>query len=86
MYLSSNAHPEIQFSLHQFTSISHVPQSSHEEAIKNICRYLQGVKGNELTFQTNNILELDLYVDAEFSGLWNYEDNQDTVRVKSITG
>ena len=31
-------------------------------------------------------MELDLYVDANFSGLYNYEDDQDPVYVKYITG
>ena len=30
-------------------------------------------------------MELDLYVDADFSGLWNYEDYQYLICVKSIT-
>ena len=45
---------------------SHVPRESYEEVIKHIYLYLQGVKGNILTFQPNNSLELDLYVDADF--------------------
>ena len=86
MYLSSNVHSEIQFSVHHCAWLSHAPQESNEEAIKHICQYLQGVKGNGLTFQPNTSLELDLYVDADFSVLWNYEDDQDTVFVKSRTG
>ena len=86
MYLSSNAHPEIQFILHQCDWFSHVPWSSHEEAIKHICWYLQGVKGNRLAFHPNTRLELDLYVNADFAGFWNYKDDQDSVFVKYRTG
>ena len=86
MYISSNAQPEIQFLVHQCGRFSHVPWANHEEAIKHICRYFLGVKGNGLTFQPNTILELDLYLDAYFSVLWNYEDNQDTFCVKSRPG
>jgi hypothetical protein len=86
MYVSSNAHPEIQFAVHQCTRYTHFPRSSHEEAVKHICRYLQGAKGNGLTFQPMASLDLNLYVDADFAGLWNHEDNQDSVCVKSCTG
>ena len=86
MYLSSNAHPERQFLVHQCAWFSHVSQTSHEEAIKHICQYHQGGKGNGLTFHPSTSLELDLYVDEDFSGLWNYEDNQDPVCVKYRTG
>jgi hypothetical protein len=86
MYLSSNAHPEIQFSVHQCARFTHCPRASHEEAIKHICRYLQGVKDNGLTFQPSPSLQLDCYVDADFAGLWNYECDQDPVCVKSRTG
>ena len=41
---------------------------------------------NGLLFQLNTSLELYLYIVAEFSELWNYEDNQDPVCVKSRTG
>ena len=85
MYLSSNAHPEIQFAAHQCARFTHCPRASHEEAIKHICRYLQGVKGRGLPFKPNSSLGLDLYVDANFAGLWSYEDDQDPVCFKSRT-
>ena len=86
MYLSSNAHPEIQFAVHQCARFTHCPRASHEEAVKHVCRYLQGVKGRGLTFQPSSRLDLDLYVDADFAGLWSHEDDQDPVSVKSRTG
>jgi hypothetical protein len=86
MYLSSNAHPEIQFAVHQCARFTHCPQASHEDAVKHICRYLQGVKDNGLMFKPSHDLELDCYVDADFAGLWNYKSDQDPVCVKSHTG
>jgi hypothetical protein len=46
----------------------------------------KGAKGKGLTFQPTSSLELDLYVDADFAGWWNHEDDQDPVCVKSRTG
>jgi hypothetical protein len=79
MYLLSNAHSEIQFSVHQCAHFTHCPRASHEEAIKYICHYLHGVQNNGLTFQPSNNLQLDCYVNADFTGLWNYESDQDPV-------
>jgi hypothetical protein len=86
MYLSSNAHPEIQFAVHQCARFTHCPRRSHEEAVKHICRYLQGAKDEGLRFKPTDDLQLDCYVDADFAGLWNYESDQDPVCVKSRTG
>jgi hypothetical protein len=60
MYLSSNAHLEIQFTVHQCAQFTHCPRASREDAVKHICRYLQGVKDNGLLmFKPSNDLELD---------------------------
>jgi hypothetical protein len=42
--------------------------------------------GKGLEFTPSKAMELDLYVDADFAGLWNYEPDQDPVCVKSRTG
>jgi hypothetical protein len=72
--------------VHQCARFTHCPQASHEEGIKHICRYLQGVKDNGLTFKPSNDLQLDCYVDVNFTGLWNYESDQVPVCVKSRMG
>jgi hypothetical protein len=86
--LASNAHPEIQFAVHQCARFTHCPRSSHADAIKRICRYLQGVLSDDqgLTFTPDCNNQLDCYVDADFAGLWKHEDDQDPVCVKSRTG
>ena len=86
MYLASNAHPEIQFAVHQCARFTHCPRASHEEAIKHICRYLKGARGNGLCFAPTDDLTLDCYVDAGFAGLYGYESDQDPVCVRSRTG
>ena len=88
MYLAGNAHPEIQFSVHQCACFSHAPSHSHVIAIKRTAPYLKGVlnKQQGLIFKATPDLQLDMYVDADFAGLWTYEDDQDPVCVKSRTG
>lgn len=86
MYLSSNSRPDIQFAVHQCARFTHAPRRSHEVAIQRICRYLQGTKDKGMRFTPTKELKIDCYVDADFAGLWNVEDDQDPVCVKSRTG
>ena len=72
MYLSSNSRPDIQLTVHQFARFSHSPRKSHGEAVLRICPYLIRTQGQGLTFNSNSNLELDCYVDANFSGLWQF--------------
>ncbi len=88
MYLSANAHPEIQFAVHQCARFSHAPRHTHAIAVKRIAHYLKHVLDQKqgLTFYPTSNLDLNMYVDADYAGLWTYEDDQDPVCVKSRTG
>ncbi len=86
MYLSANSHPEIGFAVHQCARFSHSPKQSHGKALKRICRYLKGVMDDGLVFTPKKELAVDCYVDADFAGLWQVEDKQDPIGVKSRTG
>ena len=86
MYLCSNTRPDIQYAVHQCARFSHFPKKLHEDAITQICQNLQGTKEKGLRFKPDGELRLDCYVDADFAGLYNVEDTQDPVCVKSRTG
>ena len=88
MYLAGNVYPEIQYAVHQCARFTHAPRHSHAVAVKRIAHYLKGVLDAEQGLQLNvsENFNLDLYVDADFAGLWTYEDEQDPVCVKSRTG
>jgi len=86
MYLSSNSRPEIAFAVHQCARFSFCPKRSHEEAVKRIVRYLKGTKEKGLFFTPSGKFEVDCYVDADFAGLWHYEDDQNPISVKLRTG
>ena len=88
MYLAGNAHPEICFAVHQCARFTHSPRQTHAEAVKRIARYLKGILMNNqgLMFRPTNNLSLDCWVDADFAGLWGYEDDQDPICVRSRTG
>ena len=88
MYLAGNSYPEIQFSVHQCARFTHCPKTTHSKAIKRIARYLKGVLNEKegLRYNISNSVNLDMYCDADFAGLWKYEDDQDPVCVRSRTG
>jgi len=88
MYLAGNAHPEICFAVHQCARFTHTPRQTHSEAIKRLARYLKGILNNSegLRFKPSKELSLDCWVDADFAGLWGYEDDQDPICVRSRTG
>ncbi|MGH3053588.1 MAG: reverse transcriptase domain-containing protein, partial [Gaiellaceae bacterium] len=86
MFLQANTRPDISFAVHQCARFTHCPKRLHEEAVKHICRYLQRTKDKGIIFKPTKSFALDCYVDADFAGLWRYEDDQDPVCVRSRTG
>jgi hypothetical protein len=86
MYLSSNSRPAIQFAVHQCARFTHNPKRTHGDTILQICWYLRGTKDRGLRFKPTSELKLDCYCDADFAGLYNVENHQDPVCVKSRTG
>jgi hypothetical protein len=54
--------------------------------LKRFARYLKGTKTKSMILQLSSDLKLDLYADADFAGLWNTEDMNDSMSVKSRTG
>jgi histone deacetylase 1/2 len=86
LYVSSNTRPDIQFAVHQVARFSHCPKQSHAKAVKRIIRYLVGTRDKGIRFLPNLKEGLNCYVDADFAGLFGYEDDQDPTSVKSRTG
>ena len=88
MYLAGNAYPDIQNAVHQCAHFTHAPKYSHAKAVKQIARYLKGVLEAKqgLHYVITKDLHLDLFCDADYAGLWKYEEDQDPVCVKSRPG
>ena len=86
LYLSSNTRPDIQFAVHQCSRFTHSPRHSHAQALKRICRYLKGTADKGIVCSPNLQEGLNCFVDADYAGLFSYEDGQDPVSVKSRTG
>ena len=88
MYLAGNAPREFQFAVHQYACFLHAPRHLHAIFIKRIAHYLKGVlnKQQGLIFKATPDLQLYMQVDADFAGLWTYENAPNPVFVKPRTG
>ena len=85
MYLSNNSRPDIAFAVHQCARFTHGPKQSHANAVKRILRYLKGTADKGMMLTPLDGFQVDCYVDADFSGLFRVELDQDPICVKSRT-
>jgi hypothetical protein len=86
MYLGNNTCSDCTFAIHQCARFSINPRIPHEQAVKQIGRYLLDTRDEGLIIIPNCRLTLDNYVDANFAGLWTFEDIQDDDCARSRTG
>ena len=86
LYLSGNTRPDLQFAVSQVARFSHDPKQPHANAVKRIIQYLQSSKNDGCIFKKSTTIKLDLYVDADFAGLWGVEHPLNSISVKSRTG
>ena len=86
LYLSGHTRPDLAYSVSQVACFMFNPKRSHEIAIKRIGRYLIGTKDKGMIIKPTTNIGIDAYPDADFAGLYGYEDNNDPVCVRSRTG
>jgi hypothetical protein len=85
-YLQSKSSPDIAYAVNSTARFTHNPRRSHQEALKRIGWYLKSTINEGLVLRPTETLDIDCYVDADFSGLWPHEDKTDPSCVKSRTG
>jgi len=89
-YLQGHTRPDITFQVNQCARYSHNTKRSHEKALKHVVQYLLRTRDKGLILKPSQSkdkdVSMDCYVDADFAGLWSYEDPHDTSCVKSRTG
>ena len=71
--------------MHSCARFTHCPKRVHEKALKRIGRYLKATRTRGMVIQPSQDLSLELYVDADFAGLWTAESPNDPISVKSRT-
>ena len=84
MYLATNSRLDIVHVVNQCARFTQNLKNSHAIGLKRILRYLRGNKDKGMYLNPSNSYNVDCYVDADFDGLW--EDDQDSICVKSRTG
>lgn len=86
LYLAGHSRPDIAYSVSQVARFTFAPKRSHEQALKLIGRYLLATRDKGLVLTPTKELNVDAYPDADFAGLYGYEDSLDPVCVRSRTG
>ena len=87
LYLSTNTRPDISHACSQVCRFGHNPKKSHATAVKTILRYLKKTSDQGIIIKSvDDMFNLDLWVDADFCGLFGQEDPRDPNSVRSRTG
>ena len=73
-YLQGYSRPDLTYAVSQCVHFTHSYKRSHEEALERICQYLKCTMEEELFLKPNIEFDVNVYVDADFAGLWPYED------------
>jgi hypothetical protein len=87
-YLQGHSRSDTTFATSQCARFIHCTKRSHEESLERIGQYLKATGDKGLILHPKSHegrLDIDCYVDANFAGLWGYEDKQDPYCVKSRT-
>ena len=85
-FLQNHSRPDITFAVAQAARFTHSPKRLHEIALERIGCYLKGTIDKGLIFRPDMDCAMDVFVDADFAGLWPHEDKDDPICVKSRTG
>ena len=86
LYLSTNTRPDIAFAVSQIARFSAQPKQSHATAVKTLVRYLKRTRNKGMILKPTGTLDLELYVDADFCGLFKHEPDADPNSARSRTG
>jgi hypothetical protein len=86
LYLTTNTRCDISFAVSQAARFSANPKQSHAAAVKGIIRYLKRTRDQGMILKPTGTLDLDLYVDADFCGMFNHEDATNPDSARSRTG
>ena len=86
MLLSIDSRPGITYAVIQCARYTYYPINIHATAIKRILRYLKGTRTKDMIISPFNDFRIDCYVDEDFAELWQVEDEQDYISMKSRSG
>ena len=81
-YLEKGTRSDISYITHQCARFTEEPKECHAKALRWLARYLKATRDKGLILRPDKSRNLEVYVDADFSGNWNQSDslNRDTAR------
>ena len=86
LYLATNTRIDIGFAVSQVARFGANPKQSHAKAVKQLLRYLKKTEDKGMIIKPQKNMELDLYVDADFCGLYKQEEDTDPMVARSRSG
>ncbi len=73
LYLSGHTCPDIAYAVDCAAWYMFCPRKSHEEALKQIGRYLKATRNHGLIIKpSSGVLKIDAYPNANFAGMYGY--------------
>ena len=73
-YLDARSHSDIAYATHQCTRFAAYPKIEHGKAVHWIGWNLNGTKDKGMIFMPDSSMGLEVYVDADFAGNWNWDE------------
>jgi hypothetical protein len=87
LYLTStNTRIDCAFAVSQVARFNHNPKKSHATAVKHILRYLKGTMDKGTVVKVGAPLNVEVYCDADFAGLYKQEPDSQPTASKSRMG
>jgi hypothetical protein len=86
IYLTTNTRPDIGYAVSQVARYNKDPKQTHATAVKKIIRHLKRTRDKGMIVKFTGKLDLVCYVDADFAGLFGYEDPRDINSARSRCG
>ena len=85
-YLEKCTRPDIAYASHQCARFTENPKIEHAKAVRWLARYLKGTREKGIILQPDKTKQLNMYVDADFSGNWNAAESEDRNTARSRHG
>ena len=73
-YLEKSTRPDISYATHQCARFTENPRKAHAQAVRWLARYLKATKDKGIIIAPDKNKDLEMFVDADFSGNWKKEE------------
>jgi ribosomal protein S17E len=85
-YLEKSTRSDIAYITHQLARFSAEPKKEHGQALRWLGRYLKATRTKGTILRIDETKDMEVYVDADFSGNWDPNESQDRDSARSRHG